>query len=59
METHIFKFNKNIYGKTITVWPQQFIANKDKAKDFNELKQLIHKKINKVLNAFDNLINFF
>ncbi|MDR0545808.1 MAG: hypothetical protein LBG49_02710 [Mycoplasmataceae bacterium] len=51
IETHIFAFDKNIYGKTIKVYLDKYIQANTKAKDFADLQKIIKNKINKIKNS--------
>ncbi len=50
LETHLFKFNDDIYGKELTVEFLAFIRSEQKFKNFEELTKQIHKDINKAKN---------
>ena len=45
LETHIFKFNRDIYGKELTVEFLTFIRSEKKFKDFNSLTNQIKKDV--------------
>ncbi len=45
LEVHLFNFNKNIYGKELTVEFLAFIRDEKKFDDFNQLKKQIYKDI--------------
>ena len=40
-ETHVLNFDKNVYGKIVTVEPIEFLAEPKKVDSINELKELI------------------
>lgn len=48
VESHLFKFNKNIYGKTIIVTPTKFINNLQKTNSEKALKQVITNNVRKI-----------
>jgi riboflavin kinase/FMN adenylyltransferase len=48
VETHIFNFNTNIYGKTISVELLKYHEPFSKTNSFNELKNTIDKKIKNI-----------
>ena len=50
METHIFNFNKNIYGKKIKLELINFIREEIKFNSIKELKEQIIKDIKKINN---------
>ncbi len=45
LETHLFEFNKNIYGKELTVEFLAFIRSEQKFENFEELTKQIQKDI--------------
>ena len=45
METHIFNFNKDIYGKELTVEFLAFIRKEKKFENFEKLTEQIRKDI--------------
>tara|TARA_Y100001970_G_scaffold294022_1_gene445955 strand:- start:17118 stop:18047 length:930 start_codon:yes stop_codon:yes gene_type:complete len=45
LETHLFDFNEDIYGKELTVEFQAFIRTEQKFENFEELTKQIHKDI--------------
>ena len=47
LETHLFEFNSNIYGKQLTVEFLTFIRPEKKYKDFKTLTSQIQKDVNK------------
>ena len=47
LETHLFEFNKNIYGKELTVEFLTFIRPEKKFKDFKSLTNQIKKDVRK------------
>ena len=47
LETHLFDFNKDIYGKELTVEFLAFIRSEQKFNNFEELTKQIQKDINK------------
>ena len=47
LETHMFNFNKEIYGKELTVEFLTFIRTEQKFNNFEELTEQINKDINK------------
>ena len=47
LETHLFDFNEDIYGKELTVEFQAFIRSEQKFENFEELTKQIKKDINK------------
>jgi riboflavin kinase/FMN adenylyltransferase len=47
---HIFKFNRDIYGKELTVEFLTFIRPEKKYKDFKTLTSQIQKDVNKAKN---------
>jgi riboflavin kinase/FMN adenylyltransferase len=53
VESHLFKFNKNIYGKTITVMPTKFINRFRKTHNEKELKQVVSTNIVKITSFFN------
>ena len=50
LETHILDFNKDIYGKELTVEFLTFIRNEKKFDNFNDLTKQIKKDINTAKN---------
>ncbi|MDR3329946.1 MAG: hypothetical protein LBS76_01580 [Mycoplasmataceae bacterium] len=52
LETHLFNFNKNIYGKTINVVLIKYHKQFDKVHSFNELKKIINIKVKEIKCAF-------
>lgn len=48
IETHIFDFNGNIYGKTVTVRFEKFIRKEKKFSSVEELKKQIEKDIKNI-----------
>ena len=47
LEAHLFNFNKEIYGKELTVEFLTFIRSEQKFNNFEELTKQINKDINK------------
>jgi riboflavin kinase/FMN adenylyltransferase len=52
VESHIFNFNKNIYGKTIEIELIKYHKPSDKVQTFEGLKKVINKKVNEIKYAF-------
>jgi len=50
LETHLFEFNEDIYGKELTVEFQAFIRSEQKFKNFGDLTKQIQKDINAAKN---------
>jgi len=50
LETHLFDFNEDIYGKELTVEFQAFIRSEQKFKNFGDLTKQIQKDINTAKN---------
>jgi FAD synthase len=48
VESHLFKFNKNIYDKVITVIPTKFINDWQKTNSEKELKKVIYNNVTKI-----------
>ena len=51
IETHIFDFNKDIYGERITVYPQHYLRAEQRYNDTEQLKKAIYEDI-KVAKVF-------
>ncbi len=54
LETHLFDFNEDIYGKELTVEFQAFIRSEQKFKNFEELTKQIQKDIIKAKKYHQN-----
>ncbi|GHU26294.1 hypothetical protein FACS1894152_0580 [Bacilli bacterium] len=52
IETHIFNFNKNIYGDVITIEFKKFDKKPSKSTSFDHLKMMLDKKIKLIKASF-------
>lgn len=57
IETHIFDFHEDIYGKDIRVKLLQYIRSEKKFESVEELKQQIHLDITKILQSVDKKVS--
>lgn len=52
LETHIFNFHKNIYGKVISIQLIQYHQNINHTKGFASLQKVIHDKVVSIKSSF-------
>ena len=49
VESHLFDFNENAYGKQISVYPQRFLREEMKFDSVDDLKKKIHLDVETAL----------
>jgi riboflavin kinase/FMN adenylyltransferase len=52
LETHIFNFNNNIYGKVISVEFIKYHQDMNQINNFSDLKKIINKKVQSIKSSF-------
>ena len=52
LESHVFNFNKNIYGKVISIELIQYHNDINQTRKFRSLQKLIHDKVKSIKSSF-------